>query len=381
MRFAFTHGQIVTPEGILPDHSVLIEEGLIKTITKEPIDPQISCLDLKNQLLLPGFIDIQVNGGGGCLLNDNPSVETIAVIAAAHRHFGTTGLLPTLVSEDLNVIKKALSATKEAIKTGIQGILGLHIEGPFIAMKRRGIHAQSKIRSIAEEDIHFLCKAAVENKKLFKIMLTLAPETMPLSIIERLSQAGILVSIGHSDSDYETAQKAIEKGARGFTHLFNAMSQNTGRAPSMVGAALDNEGVYAGIIVDGQHVHPANIRIAFKAKGADRLMLVTDAMPLTGWDRDSFMLQGQMIYRDQGRITDENGVLAGSLLDMATAFANMIKMGHVSIEEASRMASSTPAQFLKLDDRGVIAIGKRADFVVLDTYFKPQSVWIAGKAV
>ncbi|TQL17369.1 N-acetylglucosamine 6-phosphate deacetylase [Zymomonas mobilis] len=379
MQIALTHGQIVTPDALLPDHTLLIEDGLIQAITDQPVPSGIPIVDLGNQLVLAGFIDIQVNGGGGCLLNDNPDVDSIATIAAAHRAFGTTALMPTLVSEDTTTIKKAVLAIEQAVRLGIKGVVGLHIEGPFIAMKRRGIHAENKIRPISEEDIRFLCDSAQKNKDSFKILLTLAPETMDISVIKRLSQAGVIVSIGHSDSDYDTAIKAVAAGARGFTHLFNAMSQNSSRAPSMVGAALDSDSAYAGIIADGQHVHPSNIRLAYKAKGADRLMLITDAMPLTGWEQDHFLLQEQMIYRRDGRITDDKNVLAGSLLDMAAAFANMVKFADISLVAASRMASLTPARFLGLDDRGSLEVGKRADFVVMDEKLKPQSVWISGE--
>ncbi|ACV74891.1 MAG: N-acetylglucosamine-6-phosphate deacetylase [Zymomonas mobilis] len=379
MQLAFTHGQIVTPDTILTDHSLLIENGVIKAITDQPLPCNIPTIDLHHQILLAGFIDIQVNGGGGCLFNDHPDVNSISKIAAAHRAFGTTSLLPTLVSEETTVIKKAVHAIEDAIQAGIKGIVGLHIEGPFIAMTRRGIHAASKIRPISKEDINFLCDSARKNKDNFRILLTLAPETMDASIITKLTEAGVIVSIGHSDSDYETAMKAVKAGASGFTHLFNAMSQNTSRAPAVVGAALDSDNSYAGIIADGEHVHPSNIRLAYKAKGADHLMLITDAMPLTGWEEDHFLLQGQMIYRRDGRITDDKNVLAGSLLDTATAFANMVKMTDISLVEASRMASLTPARFLGLQDRGSIEIGKRADLVVMDEALKLQSVWISGE--
>jgi N-acetylglucosamine-6-phosphate deacetylase len=373
MATALTNGRLVTPDGVRGDCCVVIDGERIAEIRDLPPE-DAEQVDLAGQLLLPGFIDVQVNGGGGRLFNDDPSVETIAVMAAAHRRFGTTGLLPTLISDDFSVIERAIAAVDEAISSGVPGVLGVHIEGPFLSRTRRGIHLASMLQPFDDRFVAALCSG-----RNGRTLLTVAPECISPAQISRLVEAGVIVSAGHSDANYETVRAALDAGMTGFTHLFNAMSQLTNRAPGMVGAALEDPNTYAGIIVDGHHIHPATFRVGLNAKGVDRLMLVTDAMPTVGASADEFMLQGRAIRREGDRLVSDDGVLAGSTLTMAAAVANAVEQGCLSLAEAARMATSTPARFLGLaGETGAIEAGLRADLVVMRDDFTVTDTWIAG---
>src|SRR5581483_285766 len=280
---------------------------------------------------------------------------------AAHRRFGTPGLLPTLISDDFSVIERAIAAVDEAIESEIPGVLGIHIEGPFLSWTRRGIHLASMLQPFDDRFIEVLCSA-----RNGRTLVTVAPECISPGQIARLTEAGVIVSAGHSDADYETVRAAFDAGMRGVTHLFNAMSQLTNRAQGMVGAALEDPGIYAGIIIDGHHIHPATFRVGLNAKGVDRLMLVTDAMPTVGADSDEFMLQGRAIRLEGDRLVSEDGVLAGSTLTMAAALANAIEQGRLTLPEAARMATGTPAEFLGLSaETGALSVGLRADLVAM----------------
>lgn len=357
------------PEGPRDDVCVMIEGATITAVTAAP-RPDARTIDLAGALLLPGFIDVQVNGGGAVLFNAAPTVEGIAAIGAAHRRHGTTGFLPTLISDDLATVARAIAAVDEAIAAGIPGVLGIHVEGPFLAPERRGIHRADKLRVLDDDGIALLTSLGRG-----KTLVTLAPEATDPAQLSRLARSGVIVALGHSDAGYDAARAAFAAGARGVTHLFNAMPPFLHRAPGMAGAALENDDVYAGLIVDGQHLHPAAVRIAIRAKGPGRIMLVTDAMPDGPFD-----LQGTAIHRDGERLTDDNGTLAGSTLTMDRAFANAIGLAGASPEEASRMASATPAAFLGLNDRiGAIAPGMQADLVVMDEEGRVTATWIAGE--
>ncbi|WHU05263.1 N-acetylglucosamine-6-phosphate deacetylase [Sphingomonas sp. NIBR02145] len=360
-------------EGWRDDACVVIEGERIAAILPEP-PAGAEQVDLAGHTLLPGFIDTQVNGGGGRLFNDDPSVETLRIIAGTHRRYGTTGLLPTLISDDLSVIEAAIQAVDAAIEAGGPGILGIHIEGPFLNPVRRGIHSESKIQPLQDG---FL--ALLESARHGRTLVTLAPEAATPDQVARLVAAGVIVSAGHSDAPYETVRAALDNGATGFTHIFNAMSPLTSRAPGMVGAALEAPDAYAGIIADGHHLHPATLRVALRAKGPDHLMLVTDAMPSVGSDEDHFLIHGREIHRDGDRLVGADGTLAGSTLTMAGAVKGMMEQGRVPLEVASRMASATPAAFLGLAGQlGHIAPGYRADLVLLDDTLDLQRSWISG---
>ena len=375
MATALTNGRLVTPDGVRGDCCVVIDGERIAEIRDQPPEGAEQ-VDLAGQLLLPGFIDVQVNGGGGRLFNDDPSVETIAVIAAAHRRFGTTGLLPTLISDDFSVIERGIAAVDEAIAAGVPGVLGIHIEGPFLSNARRGIHLASMLQRFEDRFVELLSSA-----RNGRTLVTVAPECVTPAQIGRLVQAGVIVSAGHSDADYETVRAALDAGMTGFTHLFNGMSQLTNREPGMVGAALEDRTTFAGLIVDGHHIHPASLRVAINAKGIDKLMLVTDAMPTVGVDDQEFMLQGRAIQLEGDRLVSEDGVLAGSTLTMASAVANAIEQGRIGLSAAVEMASSSPAHFLGLGDQiGAIRAGFRADLIAMRDDFTVARSWIGGAA-
>ena len=376
MTTTFVNGRVLLPEGIQQNVCVVVAGDRIEAIS-DTAPGGTNIVDLAGDLLLPGFIDVQVNGGGGRLFNEDPSVETVGIMAAAHRRFGTTGLLPTLISDDLSVVGKGIAAVEEAIAAAVPGILGIHIEGPFLSRARRGIHLASMLQDFDDRFVQMVASA-----RRGKVIVTVAPECVTPSQITGLVQAGAVVCAGHSDADYETVKAAIDAGASGFTHLFNGMSQLTNRAPGMVGAALEDRSTYAGIIIDGHHLHPASFRVALNAKGSDRLMLVTDAMAAAGSDEREFTLQGRTISREGQRLVNEDGVLAGSTLTMVEAVANAIEQGQISLSTAVQMASLTPARFLGLqDETGAVAPGLRADLVVVRADFSVVSSWICGEGV
>jgi len=376
MLTSFTNGRILTDTGFVEDRAVLVRDGRILSLPPAS-DAEVAAadrtVDLGGQMLVPGFIDTQVNGGGGVLFNEQPTVEAIRAIGAAHRRYGTTGFLPTLITDDLDRVGLAMQAAGQAARD-VPGSLGIHVEGPFLNQQRKGIHDASKFRTLDERAFQLLTSASHG-----RTMVTLAPELTTPAMIGRLAAAGIILSAGHTDGTYEQISEAIEKGLTGFTHLFNAMSQLNSRRPGAVGAALDHDGPFCGIIVDGHHVAPSSLRIALKAKGADKLMLVTDAMPSVGAESKSFLLQGRRISVVDGVCVDDKGVMAGADLDMASAVRNSVAMLGVDLPTAIRMASHVPARFLGLGhELGRIAPGYRADLVQLTDGIEVTDSWISG---
>ena len=374
--FALAQGRILIGARFVEGRAVLVEERHISAIVPEADIPAGTLVhDLGGQMLVPGFIDTQVNGGGGVLFNDDPAVDAIAAIGAAHRAFGTTGFLPTLISDDLEVIRRAVMAVDEAIQKGVPGVLGIHIEGPFLNPLRKGIHAGNKIRPLDEAGF-----SAITGLKRGRTLLTLAPERTTPMMIRRLSDAGIIVAAGHSEARCAEVKLALDHGLTGFTHLFNAMSPLTAREPGVTGAALDDSRAWCGLIADGRHVDPVTMRVALRCKGPEKLMLVTDAMPSVGMAAKHFMLQGQRIEVIDGACVNQDGTLAGSDLDMGQAVRNAAAMLEVGLETAIQMASATPAAFLGLSDRtGRIAPGLVADLVALDESGRVMQSWIAGR--
>ncbi|WP_129642462.1 N-acetylglucosamine-6-phosphate deacetylase [Peristeroidobacter agariperforans] len=378
MTLALVNGRLLRDSGWVEDQVVLIEGARIKQIV--PSDAQWRAditYDLRGQTLLPGFIDVQVNGGGGVLFNDDPSVASIREIGRAHRRFGTTGFLPTLISDDLDVVSRAVKAAQDAIEAGVPGVLGIHIEGPFLNEARKGVHDETKLRWLNEDALGLLTSL-----KGGRTLVTLAPERTTPQIIRKLADAGVIVSAGHTNGTYDEIRTALDHGLTGFTHLFNAMSQLSGREPGAVGAALDDEGSWCGIIVDGHHVDPVVLKIAMRSKRQDRFMLVTDAMPTVGAPNKSFSLQGRPIsVAYDNMLVDENGRLAGSDIDMATAVRNSLEMLDVDLPHAARMASLYPATFLGLErELGRLEPGYRADLVLVDAGLNVLETWIAGQA-
>ncbi|WP_269713775.1 N-acetylglucosamine-6-phosphate deacetylase [Caulobacter sp. NIBR2454] len=372
MSVALVNGRVLIGDELVEGVAVLVEGGRIQAIVPANEAKADETRDLAGALLLPGFIDTQVNGGGGVLFNDAPTIETIAAIGAAHRAFGTTGFLPTLISDDLSVIAIAIAAVDAAIAAGVPGVLGVHIEGPFLNAERKGIHDASKFRVLDDEAF-----ALLTSLKRGRTLVTLAPEMTTPHEIRRLADAGIIVAAGHTNADYQTAAAAFANGATGATHLFNAMSPLTSRAPGVVGAALESA-AWCGIIVDGVHVHPATLRIALASRPHDRFMLVSDAMPSVGGPK-RFTLQGREIVAADGVCRAADGTLAGSDLDMAGAVRNAVAMTGLTLPQAANMAARSPAAFLGLSaETGAIAPGLRADLVAADDQLNVIETWIGG---
>jgi N-acetylglucosamine-6-phosphate deacetylase len=377
MAVALVNGRVLNGQGFVDGLGVVIEAGRIVSVAPqaEALSVAEARVDLAGGRLAPGFVDTQVNGGGGVLFNDELSVEAIEAIGAAHRRFGTTGFLPTLISEDLGAIDRALRAVEAAIAAGVPGVLGVHVEGPFLNAARAGIHDKAKFRVLDER-----ASTLLSSLKVGRTVVTLAPERTEPGMIRQLAEAGVVVAAGHTDADYDQIRAALDAGLSGFTHLFNAMSPMTSRAPGAVGAALEDPGSYCGIILDGRHVHPAVVRIALRCKPLDRFMLVTDAMPSVGLVDKTFVLQGQTITVQGGVCVAADGTLAGSDLDMAGAVRNAVSLLGVDLVDAIRMASLHPAQFIGLDhELGRITPGQRADLVLLDDDGNVAMTWIGGK--
>lgn len=373
---ALANGRVMTDEGLRADIVVLVRDGHVLALAA-PDDPRLADAqrhDLAGALLLPGFIDVQVNGGGGLLFNDAPTLDTLRGIAQAHRRFGTTGLLPTLITDTADTMRTALDAVDAAIAQGVPGILGIHLEGPFLAPARKGIHDAALFRTPDADDL-----LALTAQRRGVVMLTLAPERVEPAFIARLVAAGVRVVAGHTAADYATTHAALDAGVCGFTHLYNAMTPLSSREPGVVGAALDDANSWCGLIVDGHHVHPASLRIAINAKLPGKCVLVTDAMPPVGSTRPDYVLNGQTIVARAGVCMNAAGVLAGSALDMAGAVRNTVNLLGLPLAEASRMASRYPAEWLGLEQtHGRIAPGQRADFAVLDDTLHVRETWIGG---
>lgn len=376
MKCALINGRVLLDQGFTPNVAVVLDQGRITGITREDqIPPATPRRDLKGAMLLPGFIDTQVNGGGGVLFNSEPTVEGIAAIGRAHRRFGTTGFMPTLISDDLEGIEQCLSAVDAAIAAGVPGVLGIHVEGPFLNVKRKGIHRAEKIRKLDEAGVALLSRRGHGRR-----MITIAPEQVDPLVLARLVDHGLLVCAGHTNATYAVIRQALDQGLRGFTHLFNAMTQLGSREPGVVGAALADDKSWCGIIVDGVHVSPVVLKLALRCSSTDRFMLVTDAMPSVGTGSKSFTLQGEVITVEDGVCLDSSGTLAGSDLNMASAVRNSVEMLGLDLPTAVRMASRNPAEFLGLGhELGRIAPGYRASLVLADDDLNILESWIDGE--
>jgi N-acetylglucosamine-6-phosphate deacetylase len=327
-------------------------------------------------LVVPGYIDLQVNGGGGVLFNASPSLSGIRTIMTAHAKFGTTAMLPTLISDTVETMECAADAIALAIANNEPGIIGVHFEGPHLSVAKKGAHSEAFIREISPQEWQVL-----ERKDLGQVVVTLAPETVVLSDIERMVSAGIRVCLGHTNASYKLAQQAVDHGASGFTHLFNAMSPIQGREPGVTGCALLSDASYCGVIVDGHHVDYANCRLAVKTKPAGKVFLVTDAMPPVGTNEQEFAFFDRQVKLNAGKLTSTTGELAGSVLSMAAAVSNAHQQLNISLDEAIRMATTYPASYIEDALRGTIGVGKQADFIVLDEHLSVQATWIGGKEV
>jgi N-acetylglucosamine-6-phosphate deacetylase len=315
----------------------------ILTADQIPSGPEVE--DCGNVILTSGFTDLQANGGGGVLLNDAPTQDTVDRIAAAHWGLGTRRLLPTLITDMFEVTESAIAAVKAAIAARTPGVMGLHLEGPHLSVARRGAHKADYIRPMEDRDLALLLQAAQD---LPHLKVTIAPENVTTYQVRALSQAGVTVSLGHTDTDYATCRAYQQAGARCVTHLYNAQRQMSGREPGVVGAALGLEGLWAGLIADGVHVHTQMMQLAFAAKAhADgEIFLVSDAMAVAGSDAQSFMLNGRKVLRHAGRLTLEDGTLAGADLDMLRAMRVLVEQVGLPAQRALRAATSGPLELI-----------------------------------
>lgn len=377
MAIALSDATIVTGDRLLEHMEIVIDGDRIREVTAAgsaaSVDQRI---DLSGHIVLPGLIDVQCNGGGGVMFNSEPTVEGIEAIAAAHAQFGTTALLPTFVTDHLERFDLAIAAVEAAIAKGAPGIVGIHLEGPFLAEAKKGAHDASKFLSLKSEHLDRL--TALRGGVT---LITLAPEAASPALIAGLAERGARVAIGHSNATLAEAQAAIDAGVTGFTHLYNSMSPLLEAAPGCVGAALSDDRTWCGVIADGVHVEPELLRIAYRCKGPDRLMLVTDSMPFVGMSEKTIVWEGVTYTARDGACWNESGILSGSVLDMMQAVANAVRLLGVPLDVASAMASRAPAAFLGLPDHGRLQRGARADLVVADTGLKTVETWIGGRRV
>lgn len=381
VRKIFSGARIFDGQRFHDDKALIVSNGRVEAIAAAGELPDGEHTRFEGGVLSAGFIDAQVNGGGGRMLNDEPSPASMYMIAEGHRPYGTTALLPTLITDTADATVAAIEAAKESVKSN-RGVAGLHLEGPHLAPARKGAHLAELMRPVEDKDV----KAFIAAKEAIgTLLVTMAAEQVTVKQVRELSEAGVTVSIGHSDCSSEAAEARFDAGARGVTHLFNAMSQLGHRAPGLVGAAIDHPSVWCGIIADGHHVDPKALRTALRAKrGEGKLFFVTDAMSLVGSEQDSFTLNGRTVRRERGgfcsKLVLSDGTLAGSDVDMASTIRYGVNYLELTLAEALRMATSYPARFLRLDDRGHLSPGARADLVHLTDALEVTRTFISGEA-
>ena len=361
---------------MLPGHALVVEDGRVATIAGPgEVPADVRLVDLGDGILAPGFVDLQVNGGGGVMFNAAPSVDTLRVIAQAHAGLGATTILPTLITDTPARTRAAIEAAIAATEQGVAGIGGLHLEGPHLSLARKGAHDPALIRPMGPADLAALLEAA---RRLPVLKVTVAPENVSRDQVAALAGAGVLVSLGHTDADFDTCMDYAAAGARCATHLFNAMSQMQNRAPGLVGAVLHNGALSSGLIADGIHVHPAAMAAALRAKrGPGAVFLVSDAMASAGTDLESFDIGGRLVLRRDGRLTLEDGTLAGADLALATALQTLTGKVGMDVAEALTMATARPAALAGLS-AGRLQPGAQADFIHLDRGLVLRGVWQNG---
>lgn len=378
MKQALVGARIFTGNQFLDNRAVVIEGSSIislpenDNVVRQFPDATIHSLD--GGILAPGFIDLQVNGGGGAFFTNDTTVEALQTMLDGHRPTGTTSMLPTMISDTRNTHQAGVAAVGDAIKAGMAGVLGIHIEGPFFDLDKRGAHNSKYIREIEAEDMAWL--TAIEE---FKVMLTLAPEHAAAGQIKQLVESGIFVAAGHTNAHYEDVMAAIDEGLSGFTHLYNAMRPQSGREPGVVGAALDSANTWCGIICDNHHVHPGSVRVAMNAKPLGKLYLVTDAMSTVGSKEKSFTIYGEEIFERDGALVNAEGRLAGSAIGMIDAVRIAHQDAGIALNECLRMASLYPAEYMKLNQTlGRVEENFRADLVHFTEDFHVTATWVAG---
>ena len=379
MVSAIINAHIFDGDSLLEEYAVIIHgDKVVDLLPLAQLPAEIKVrTDLHGHYLVPGFIDLQINGGGGVRFNNAPTLDSIRTIGEAHRCYGTTGFLPTLITDSFDVMRQAIAAVDRAISEGVPGVLGIHLEGPFLNAERKGAHNDKKFCLLDDQGFEI-----ITSLKRGKTLITLAPELTTTDMIQRLVNQGVMVCAGHSGATYEQTREALAAGVSGFTHLYNAMMPLQSREPGMVGAALEDGQSWFGIIADGHHVHPAAFQIAVAAKQKGGAILVTDAMPSVGAEDKSFVLDGETIEAVDGRCHNAAGALAGSDLDMASAVRNANKFARIDWLEAIRMASLYPARALGLDDQlGMIKPGYLASFAALNKQHQVMQTWVEGETL
>lgn len=357
------------PAAVLMDAETLV--GIVAT---DAIPSQYQCETLSSGLLAPGLLDLQANGGGGALLNNDPSLSTLKTMAEGHARKGVARILATVISDTRMVTEQAVEAAILASSDPHSGILGIHVEGPFFSNERNGVHHQDQLRKLEAADWQWLERAAT-----IPGIVTLAPEQVLVADIQRMAALGLRVSAGHTNAVFDEVNAAIAAGLSGFTHLFNAMRPQTGREPGVVGAALASDETWCGVIADGIHVHPASLRLALKAKPRGKVYLVSDAMATIGSVDKQFRLYGEWISEVDGRLINAAGRLAGSAISLVDAVRYCSEHLQVPVDEAIAMASRYPAEYLGIDDRyGSLRPGRMADLTWFDDAMNVKGLWRAG---
>ena len=375
MKQALIGAQLFSGKEFFDNRALLIDgENIIDVINEHDIPNNFEILKLNGGILSPGFIDLQVNGGGGKLFNNSPDKESLNAIIEAHQHFGTTSIMPTVISDSLNVLKRCATTISEEIESN-KSLLGVHIEGPFFNVKYRGVHQKQYINTINSDYLNLF-----ESLQDFPVMLTLAPECISTKQLKHLKSLGFKILAGHTDASYDQLEEAIKYGLDGFTHLFNAMGQISAREPGVVGSALTFDNTTASIIVDLHHVHPSLIQMAYKQKPQGKLFFVSDSMATIHHGEPSFELYDEVVSESNGRIINSEGKLAGSSITQIDAIKNAYQSCNIPLNEALAMASRYPAEYLGVANYlGSLESGYRADLTHFSLDFQVQNVWVAGK--
>ena len=377
MKQALLGSQIFCGERFYDDHALLVEgKSIVDIVDKNNTPDNFNKIELDQGILAPGFIDLQVNGGGGVLFNNSPNKESLNTIIKAHQFFGTTSVMPTVISDSLEVLEQCIKTVTEEIKNN-SSLLGIHIEGPFFNTKYRGVHQKQYISTINSDYLNLF-----ESLKGFPVMLTLAPECISSQQLKHLTSLGIKTLAGHSDASYDELDDAIKNGLDGFTHLFNAMGQISAREPGVVGSALHFENTFASIIVDLHHVHPSLIQLAYQLKPTGKLFFISDSMATINHGKPSFELYDEVVNESDGRLVNSEGKLAGSSITQIDAVKNAYQKCNIPLNQALAMASRYPAEYLGIENHlGSLKPGYRADLVHFDSNFKVHNAWVSGKQI
>ena len=377
MKQALLGSQIFCGERFYDDHALLVDgKSIVDIVDKNNIPDNFNKIELDQGILAPGFIDLQVNGGGGALFNNSPNKESLNTIIKAHQFFGTTSVMPTVISDSLEVLEQCIKTVTEEIKNN-SSLLGIHIEGPFFNTKYRGVHQKQYISTINSDYLNLF-----ESLKGFPVMLTLAPECISSQQLKHLTSLGIKTLAGHSDATYDELDDAIKNGLDGFTHLFNAMGQISAREPGVVGSALHFENTFASIIVDLHHVHPSLIQLAYQLKPTGKLFFISDSMATINHGKPSFELYDEVVNESDGRLVNSEGKLAGSSITQIDAVKNAYQKCNIPLNQALAMASRYPAEYLGIENHlGSLKPGYRADLVHFDSNFKVHNAWVSGKQI